>query len=168
MEDTLVSNVKLVCGTLAVIAAVYSHFGVGDFPASRNMVLLCVSIYLSCSALINILSMTMEASAMFVGRLSPRVLQLREKEKDKGKSSATSSTSVPPARVWVHTAIGGKGSSAFRVQVRSSVYGKADAVEGAHGYERYFTAEGAFLKDVFYADMAETLGRASDGGKKTQ
>lgn len=151
-ESVTVSNIKLIAGTIAVIVAVFSHFGAGEFPQSRPTVLACVVTYIACTALISITSVLLEASAMFVGRLAPRARRV--------------SKGVIPERVWVHTSIGGKGSSTFRVQVRTSARGKSDASEDSHGYERYFTTEGHFLKDKFTSDMRLTLDRATQGGKK--
>lgn len=153
-ESTIVSNVKLIAGTIAVIAAIYSHFGVTEFPANRHEVLVCVLIYVGCSVLITIASILCEGSASFVGNLTRRAKQV--------------SQAGLPHQVWVHTSIGGKGSSDFRVQIRSSVRGKADASEDTHPYERYFTTEGHFLTDVFRGDMSQTLDRAAKGGKKKQ
>lgn len=151
IESTATSNVKLVAGTIAVIAAVYSHFGVGEFPACRPIVLACVVTYIVCSVLITLASLFFEASAMFVGRLTRRA-RLRSKE-------------LPP-RVWVHTTLGGKGTSTLHVHIRKSVHGKNDASDDSHGYERYFTTEGHFLRDIFTADMKSTLSRTLNAKKK--
>lgn len=153
-ESTTVANIKLIAGTIAVIAAVYSHFGVSEFPGSRQQVLLCVVIYITCSALITAATVILEASANYVGELTPRAKQVNK--------------DGLPSRLWVHTTIGGKGSSSFRVQIRTSVRGKAEASEDSHPYERYFTSEGHFLREVFCVDMGETLYRAAKGGKKKQ
>lgn len=154
-ESTTVSNIKLVAGTIAVIAAVYSHFGVGEFPGSRPEVLGCVVTYLSCSVLITLASLALEASAVFVGQLTKRAQQVA-----KGNL---------PLRMWVSTSIGGKGVSTFRVEMRTSVRGKQDAVEEAFPYETYFTTEGVFLKDTFDSDMKATIGKViSNSSKKTQ
>lgn len=153
-ESIAVSNIKLVAGTIAVLAAVYSHFGVPEFPGSRQQVLVCVLIYMGCSTLITAASIFLEGSANYVGQLTPRAKQVNQ-------------DGLPPC-VWVHTTLGGKGSSDFRVQIRTSVRGKADASEDSHPYERYFTTEGHFLRDNLCEDMGQTLYRVAKGGKKKQ
>lgn len=151
-ESTLCANIKLAAGTIAVAAALYSHFGVKDFPACRPEVLACVTTYIACSLLITLSSYFLEASATFVGQLTPPARRLA-----KGL----------PNRVWVHTTIGGRGSSTLRVQIRKSVRGKADPGHDSYGYERYFTTDGHFLKHVFTSDMKLTLDTAKLS-KKTQ
>lgn len=154
-ESTIVSNVKLIAGTIAVVAAVYSHFGVGEFPASRPQVLACVAAYIACSLLITLTSFALEASAIFVGQLTTRSRQVSKRK--------------IPQSIWVHTMIGGKGTSAFRVQLRTSVRGKQNASEDSFPYERYFSTEGVFAKDVFRQDMQTTLERvSSESSKKSQ
>lgn len=148
-ELTLTSNVKLIAGTIAVIAALYSHFGVGDWVSSRNSVLICVVIYIVCTAAINISSFLFEASAMFVGRL---------------KSSVRSTNSTLPEYAWVHTSFAGKGSSVIKVELRRSVRSKIGGVEEEYAYEQFFTTEGLFLKEPFRRRMVETLAKV---GKKS-
>lgn len=156
-ESTLPANIKLVAGTVAVIAAVYSHFGVKDFPASRIIVLGCVLVYILCTVLITAASVVLEASAIFVGSLTPLARRIA------GRGHL-------PAAVWVHTVIGGKGSSTFRVQIRTTARGNAesDAPEQSFPYERYFTTEGNFLHDTFRSDMDGILQHVTSEGKKTQ
>eukprot|EP00882_Tetradesmus_deserticola_P012961 GHRQ01013740.1.p1 GENE.GHRQ01013740.1~~GHRQ01013740.1.p1 ORF type:complete len:165 (+),score=60.79 GHRQ01013740.1:415-909(+) len=45
VEDHLISNVKIALGLIAIVVAVYSHFGPGKFPANWNTVLYCVAAY---------------------------------------------------------------------------------------------------------------------------
>lgn len=125
-----------------------------EFPGSRNEVLACVLIYMTCSVLITAASIILEASANYVGQLTPRAKQVNQ--------------DGLPQQVWVHTTLGGKGCSGFRVQIRNSVRGKADASEDSHPYERYFTSEGHFLREIFCIDMGQTLYRIAKGGKKKQ
>lgn len=150
-ESTTVSNIKLAAGSIAVIAAVYSHFGVGEFPARRIEVLACVITYVVCSMLITVSSLLFEASAMFVGRLTP---------------VAQGNKTTLPQQVWVHTTIGGKGSSKFSVQIRTAVREKQNALEDSHGYENYFTSEGHFLRESFTNDMKAMLDRLVQSAKK--
>lgn len=154
VESTAVSIIKLIFGTIAVVAAVYSHFGVKDFAASRQIVLACVVTYIGCSLLISIASLVFESSAMFVGKLTSL-----HKRISKGL----------PQRVWVHTTLGGKGSSTFKVQIRQSVRGKTDASEGSTQYEEYFSDKGFFLRQKFTGYMQGILdGTTTTSSKKKQ
>lgn len=91
--STIVINIRIVLGAIAVIAAVYSHFGPGQFPGNRTVVLSCVAIYLVCMAIINLTAYLVEGSAMYVGG---------------GK--------------WVSTSMD-RGTSSFCIDIRESVRG---------------------------------------------
>lgn len=151
-ESTITSNIKIGAGTIAVIAAVYSHFGPGQFPSNRPVVLACVVTYLLCFLLINASSFLLEASAIFVGTLTKRAKQV--------------SNGTMVNKIWVRTSIGGKGSSAYRVEIRKTPRSKIATVTQAHPYEKYLTNDGAFLQNVFRADMKKLLSELK-GSKKS-
>lgn len=152
-EATLVSNIKILAGTIAVIAALYSHFGPGEFPPNKPTVFACVAIYICCMCLINLASFVFEASAIFVGRLT-----LRAKQVTRG---------TLPVCVWVHTTIASKGSSAFRLEIRTAARQTTGSVSVTHPYETYITEEGRFLNDVFRAHLSAALRRVPVSSKKT-
>lgn len=147
------SNIKIVFGTIAVIAAVYSHFNRGEFPANRLLVSLCVLIYSICVSVMSLASTIWESSAMFVGKLSPMAKQV-----SKGKLASN---------LWVHSAIGVKGSSEYKVEFRTKPHRKSGNVSAARGYENYFTEDGKLLLSKFRADLEDVLSRVDSESKKT-
>ncbi|CAN8064909.1 unnamed protein product [Agarophyton chilense] len=153
VESTTASNIKIVAGTVAVAAALYSHFGPGEFPANKPVVFACVAIYLVCVGLINISSFVLEASAIFVGSLSKRVKQV--------------SKIALCDKVWIHSTIGGKGSSAYKVEIRQAPRSKHGSVSKSTPYEKYITEDGHFLSSEFRIDMTALLSQLSPGSKKT-
>lgn len=153
MEAVLVSNIKIVAGSLAVFAAVYSHFNPWEFPANKRLVLSCVLFYGFCVGLINAASYLWEASAVFVGKLAPKARQIAKR-------------SLPP-KIWVVTTIGGKGTSSFKVELRTMPRQKPGLAVVTHPYETYFTEEGRFLVDVFRKDMTAALQQVDVGDKKS-
>lgn len=153
VESTFVSNIKIVAGTIAVAAALYSHFGPGEFPANKPVVFACVAIYILCVGLINVTSFVLEASAIYVGTLTSRMTQV-----SKGSLAK---------KVWVHTTIGGKGSSDYKVELRLVARSKKGSVAKSMPYEKFITEDGRFLSDVFRAEMRSILSELSPGGKKT-
>lgn len=153
-EAVLVSNIKIIFGTLAVIAALYSHFNPWEFPPNKTLVFSCVTFYFFCIGVINASSYIWEASAVFVGKLGPKVRQV-------GKAQ-----SLAP-NIWVITTLGGKGTSIFKVELRTAPRQKVGAVHVEHPYEKYFTEHGRFLVDVFRADMTTVLQMVDTGAKKS-
>lgn len=152
-EATLVSNIKIIAGSLAVIAALYSHFGPGEYPANKPVIFACVAFYLFCMGLINMSSFIFEASAVFVGSLSPRAKHVAN-----GRLAPN---------IWVLTSYEVKGSSLFRVEVRTAPRRKHDAVSIAHPYEKYITQDGGFLAHLFRTDLKKLLTPASTDSKKS-
>lgn len=153
VESTFVSNVKIVAGTIAVAAALYSHFGPGEFPANKPVVFACVAIYIFCVSLINLTSFVLEASAIYVGTLTSRMIQVSQGSLAK--------------KIWVHTTIGGKGSSDYKVELRLASRSKKGSVAKSTPYEKFITEDGRFLSDVFRAEMRSILSELSPGVKKT-
>lgn len=153
-EATLVSYVKMITGTIAVIVALYSHFNGGQFPETRDLVLGCVVVYFLCAGTINAASFVFEASAFYVGKLSARARQV-----NKGALALS---------VWVHSTIGTKGTSLYNVEFRRGARSKLDAVKFSKGYENYFTVEGRLLRDELRKDLGEALGKLGADAKKSR
>lgn len=153
VEAVLVSNIKIIAGSIAVAAALYSHFNPWEFPANRNLVLACVLLYSVCIGSISVASYFWEANAVYVGKLAAKAKQVT-----KGKL---------PVKVWVETRVGEKGSSAYRATIRTSPRQSDGKVEIKHGYESYFTEEGRFLVERFRSDMTHALSQVSGGSKKS-
>lgn len=152
IEAVLVSNIKIIAGSVAVAAAVYSHFGPGEFPANKPVVFACVALYFFCVSIINIFSFIFESSAIFVGKLSNRAKQV-------------SKGALAP-NLWIFTSIGAKGTSEFRVEIRNGPRAKKDAISSVHPYEKYITEEGRFLTDAFRTDLKETISKVGSDSKK--
>lgn len=153
VEAVLVSNMKIVAGSLAVSAALYSHFNPWEFPANRNLVLACVVFYGFCIACINVTAYIWEANAVYVGKLAAKAKQVA-----KGKL---------PTKIWVETKVGEKGSSDYRITMRTTPRQKEGKVEVRHGYEGYFTEEGRFLAERFRSVMTDALSQVGGGVKKS-
>lgn len=152
-EAVLVSNLKIILGTCAVISALYSHFNGGQFPGNYVLVFSCVAFYSVCVWSISLASLIWEASAMYVGQLTPRVIQV-----SKGNLAH---------KLWVHTSIGSKGSSDYKVEFRTAPR-KSSAVQITRGYEHYFTEEGNLLLEKLRADLRKTLDQVVPPTKKSK
>lgn len=153
-EAVLVSNVKIIFGTIAVIVAVYSHFNKYTFPANKTLVLTCVTIYFISIGIINLVSYFQEASAVFIGSLNPKVRTL-----PRGK--------VLQPRLWVITSLPTKGSSLFRIEMRTTARQALGSVFIEHPYEKYITEEGRFLITQFRTDMTSLLQMVPSAAKKS-
>lgn len=152
-ETVLVSNIKIVAGTIAVAAALYSHFNPYEFPGNRNLVLGCVLIYGFCIGSINLSAYIWDANAVYVGKIAPKAKRVAK--------------SKLPDKVWVDTRVGEKGSSTYRLTIRTSPRQGAGKIETTYGYERYFTEEGRFVAAQFQTDLGEALARVDSESKKS-
>lgn len=66
IEDHLISNVKIVLGGLAVVFAVYSHFGPGKFPNNWWTVASCVILYVVINIILSAFSFVRERDSFMV------------------------------------------------------------------------------------------------------
>lgn len=62
-EDHLISNVKITLGLIAILVALYSHFGPGKFPANAGAVAYCVAAYVLLNAVLLIFSTVKEGDS---------------------------------------------------------------------------------------------------------
>lgn len=151
-EAILVSNVKIVAGTGATAAAVYSHFNPYEYPANRNLVLFCVIFYAVCIAAINVTSYLWENSAIFVGKVGAKPHRV--------------SKGVLTPKVWAFSKIAEKGSSDYKIDLKVAPRCKVGTICASHPYELYFTEEGTFLKDVFRQHMTEAMDQLDAANSK--
>lgn len=144
-ESTTVSNVKIVFGSLSVAAALYSHFGPGEFPDTRPTIIACLAVYFTCMAIIAVASFVWDGDAIFVG-------------------------SRADEKLWAASSATGKGRSGFRVEFRPCVRkNKARSAVLEKGYERWFSEDGEVMVKALRSDLTALLrevGKAS--GKKAQ
>lgn len=152
-EAVLVSNIKILAGTIAVAAAMFSHFNPWEFPGNRNIVLGCVLLYGACIGSINLSAYIWDANAMYVGRLAAKAKRIAK--------------SKLPEKVWVSTRLGEKGSSIYRLTIRTSPQQSEGKVEITNGYEKYFTEEGRFLATSFQTDLSDAVSQVGSGSKKS-
>lgn len=150
-EAVFVSNVKIICGTGATAAAVYSHFNPWEYPANRNLVLACVTLYFVCVGTIHVCSYLWEKGAVFVGKLAPKAARI-------GRSKLA-------PRVWVFSKIGERGQSAYNVEMRTKVR-DGNCVKVGGSYESWFTEEGRFLADKFRTELEGGLMGLEEGKAK--
>lgn len=144
-EAVTVSNVKIVCGTIATIAAVYSHFNPWEYPQNRDLILLCVTVYFVCMMCTQVVTYLWENHAVFVGYVHEKVRKVQ------GKHKLT-------AKVWVFTKLGEKGESAYQIILRrDSTRNETGCVKVAHPYEQYFTDKGRFLDKVFRKHLEKAV-----------
>lgn len=141
-EATLASNIKIVCGTVAVAAALYSHFNRYTYPENRTLIAICVVLYGACAGIIQLAALFLEGPSFFAGVLPPRARR-------------TARRGVEP-RVWARSALGERGSSAYVVGLSAGAR-TAPRAEMRYGYEKYFTTSGRFLRDVFRSDLRQAL-----------
>lgn len=150
-EATLASTIKIVFGTIAVVAAVYSHFNRSTYPENRTLIAVCVALYGICTGIIQLATWVLEGGAFFVGALTKRALRTTR------RGSA--------ARVWARSMLGEKGSSEY-VLILTQGARASKGEEMRCGYEKYISTEGRFLREEFRTSVREVLYRFSE--KKSQ
>jgi Microsomal signal peptidase 25 kDa subunit (SPC25) len=148
-EATAVSNVKIVAGVVAIVAALYSHFNPLEFPDNRNLILICVTIYSVCVAIATGASWIFERNAIYVGRLTSSA------------SLTTRGASHPPA-VWAQSVLGPAGTSTYTIQLRTTVADKKatdpeSTASTSKPYESYFSESGELAVAAFREEVKSVL-----------
>jgi Microsomal signal peptidase 25 kDa subunit (SPC25) len=148
-EATGVSNVKIISGVIAIIAAVYSHFNSLEFPDNRNLILACVSVYMGCVATITALGWLFERNSLYVGCLTSAATLEKQ------------NSGLPP-RVWAQSVLGPAGTSIYTIQLRATVADSQatepdSAMSMSKSYEAYFSADGDLALSVFRDDVEGVL-----------
>jgi signal peptidase complex subunit 2 len=140
----LASNVKILYGTIAVAAAFYSHFNGQEFPDNRNLIMLCVAVYGVCMALISAVSYLYEGDSFYSAHLSD-VAELMAGQ------------ALAPC-VWVHSALGEKGSSTYTLTLRRGVR-KSPALSAvlAKPYEQFYCEDGQLAVAELQSDLSRLL-----------
>lgn len=142
-ESTIVSNIKILFGSLSVAAAIFSHFGPGEFPDTRPTIIACLAVYFACMGIIAAASGICDGDAIFVGA--------RAGEKLWAASSAT-----------------GGGGSGFRVEFRPCVRkDKARSAVLEKGYERWFSEDGEIMVKALRKDLNALLKKVGKADGKT-
>lgn len=154
VESAFASNVKIVAGLVAIVAAVYSHFNGREFPENRNLVLTCVVLYCACVGIISVMSFFWEGDSFYAAQLSSRISESMEER-------------FLAPRIWVQSTVGIKGESTFKLMIRLTVRQNADSTETlTKPYEAYFNEEGGLAVAELDNDIGEVLSRSARLGKK--
>jgi len=77
--DLSLSNLRLILGVASVLVAIWSHFGTGDMPDSRPLLLIAVIIYYAISLCLTCLSSFVEHDTLCVIYTSGQLIRLRSK-----------------------------------------------------------------------------------------
>jgi hypothetical protein len=152
-ENVMVTNIKILAGSLAVALSIYSHFNGYEYPENRILIIGCIVGYGVCVGVVTFLSWLREGNAFFVGYID------REAEKD------TRASSLEP-NIWVHSTLGPKGSSTYTIEFRRKVRTKApnDCVKLGKPYEHYFFKDGELATAVFRRDVKHLVEILGTGG----
>lgn len=145
---TWTTDVKIVLGTIAVAAALYSHFNKQEYPDNKYIVLGCVMIYMVCVAITTCIGTFIEGNSVFMATPTKRAQKMGRLAK------------IPLIRTF--SSFPKHGQSVYLLTFKKGKKiggGKAEDNERAAkmSYEKYFTSEGEFLATKFRKDVAELL-----------
>lgn len=148
-EATLVSNVKMIAGLIAVAAAFYSHFNGREFPENRELVMACVAVYAVSVTLISAISYAYEGDAFYSAYLSDVAELMAGRQDD----------ALAP-KVWVQSTLSEKGSSTYTLTIRQCVRkNKELSAVLKKPYEQYFDEEGSLVLEELQQDLARLIAK---------
>lgn len=157
VEATTLSTVRILSGIVAISAALYSQFSGHEYPESRSLVFLCVGIYISCLALVAVLSWAMEGDSFYVGYLSSQASKGRKKK---------SSIQGLPSRIFVQSSLAEQGTSTYSLKLRDTVRStKNGQVVLEKAYEKYFYEDGELVVDELRKDVYGLLRELANKAK---
>lgn len=153
-EATLVSNVKIFAGMVAVAAAFYSHFNGREFPENRDLVIACVAIYAVCVTLISSISYAYEGDAFYSAYLSDAAELMTGRHDD-----------MLAPKVWVQSTLSEKGNSMYTLTIRQCVRKNNDlSAVLKKPYEQYYDEDGNLEVEELTKDLKLLIAKVGQLG----
>lgn len=144
-----ITDIKIVVGLLAVVAAVYSHFNGQEFPENKVLIAGCVAIYSICVGVIYLLSRFTEGNAFYVGAVVSASKRVRR-------------TVTLAPKIWAYSTLSEKGNSMYTLQLRNGVKENSDSYSMRKPYESYFSEAGAFDASEFRSDIEDLVAKLGE------